>query len=129
VIDFDLDAASNTNTIAHNFYNTKTDLGVGTRWQNNHHNSPSDPHDVATVAYVQAQSHGGLFEPDVLGDLMLADAVSTFSDCELDPEGDLMPFAVDADENFELDLLGDVQPRDVMMVCNRLDSMGDAEPM
>jgi hypothetical protein len=129
VVDFDLDANSNTNTIAHNFYITKADLGVGTCWQNNHHNSPSDSQDVATVSFVRGTSHSGLFESDSLGDLTLANVISIFSECELDAEGDLMPLAVDADESFELDALGDVQPKEVALVCNRLDSVGDAEPM
>lgn len=55
--DITVDAASNTNTIAHNFYNTKIDLGVGTRWQNNHLNSPAADGDVATVGYVKALSY------------------------------------------------------------------------
>jgi hypothetical protein len=57
VIDFDLDAASNTNTIAHNFYNTKTDLGVSTRWQNNHLNTPVADSDVATVGHVKTLAY------------------------------------------------------------------------
>jgi hypothetical protein len=54
VVDLSLDAASNTNTIAHNFYTTHTDLGTGNRFQNNHINAPSRDTDVATVSYVNA---------------------------------------------------------------------------
>lgn len=129
VIDFDFDADSNTNTIAHNFYNTKTDLGVGNRWQSNHLNSPSYDQDVATVAYAKAASRRGLFEFDSLGDLMLANTVNSVSEYELDTEGGLMPLEPNSDENFEWDMSGDVQPRNLVMVCNRLDSVGDAELM
>lgn len=52
-LDISLDVNSGNNTIAHNFYTTKTDLGVLNRWVNNHTTDTTIDTNVATISYVK----------------------------------------------------------------------------